>query len=147
MLRLRPIVPKLVTGEPVSGAGNLPQIKRWLTVKRRAKRRYVRVWKNYSQCKRRSRSQARGRCRSDTVLTLQLLPEKAEPRQSMVAGFSLDLIPMIITPREVSWTDCPRPLKFNANGENSWDWTMVNLLKRAVTVSWQTRRGSASIPA
>lgn len=138
MLRFRPIAPKPATGEPVPGAGNLPESKSWLSVKRRAKRRYVRVRKNNSQCKRRTRSQAGGRRRGKPVLTLQLLPEKAEARESMVSGVPLDLVPMIITPREVSQPDRERPLKLSGDGGNSWDPTVLNPLKRAAAVSWLT---------
>lgn len=138
MLRFRPIAPKPATGGLVSGAGNLPESKSCLAVKRRAKRRYVRVRKNNSQCKMRSRSQGGGRRRGKPVLTLQLLPERAEPRESMASGVPLDLVPMIITPREVSQPDRERPLKLNVHGANSWDPTVVNPLKRAVAVSWLT---------
>lgn len=138
MLRFRPIAPKPAAGGPVSAAGDLPESRSWLPAKRRVKRGYVRVRKNNSQCKRRSRSQGGGRRRGKPVLTLQLLPEEAEPRESMASGVPLDLVPMIITPREFSQPDRERPLKFNVDGENSWDPTVVNPLTRAVAVSWLT---------
>ncbi|KAF8013148.1 hypothetical protein BT93_I1123 [Corymbia citriodora subsp. variegata] len=138
MLRFRPIAPKPPTGGPASGAGELPESKSWLAVKRRAKRRYVRVRKNNSQCKRRGRSQAGGHSRGKPVLTLQLLPEQAEPRESMASGVPLDLVPMIIAPREVYQPDRDRPLKFNVDVANWGDPTVLNPLKRAVAVSWLT---------
>ena len=90
MLRFRPIAPKPAVGASPPG-GSVPEnMSKALLAGKRTKRKYVRVRRNsgYSR-KNRSKSFEESEKKDDlenTVVTLQLLPEKIDTAEGSVAG-------------------------------------------------------------
>ncbi|GMJ08848.1 DIG-like 4 [Hibiscus trionum] len=85
MLRFRPIAPKPVTGDSSSG-GSPFNSKNLVVTSKRTKRKYVRVCeKNNSSMKKRILDEAKeDNDENKGFVTLQLMPEKADLRESIV---------------------------------------------------------------
>ena len=92
MLRFRPIAPKPAVGASVPGGSVPGNMSKALLAGKRTKRKYVRVRRN-SGYRRKNRSKSSEELEKkdnleNTVVTLQLLPEKIDTAEGSVAGGS-----------------------------------------------------------
>ncbi|GMI93984.1 DIG-like 4 [Hibiscus trionum] len=90
MLRFRPIAPKPVAGDSGSGESMLKS-KNLVVTSKRTKRRYVRVCKKNNRKKRILDEAKEDNGGNKGFVTLQLMPEKADLRESIVVERSWDL--------------------------------------------------------
>ncbi|KAE8680884.1 Detected protein of unknown function [Hibiscus syriacus] len=90
MLRFRPIAPKPVTGDSYS-CGSQFNSKNSVVTSKRSKRKYVRVCEKNNTRKKRILNEAKDKDENKSFVTLQLMPEKADLRESIVVGRSWDV--------------------------------------------------------
>lgn len=141
MLRFRPIAPKPAAGGSCSG-GSAMDDKNLFVTKGRTKRKYVRVRRSSGYKRNRRTAVEKMKDRREGLekrsVTLQLLPERSERKESPECGFRHSCDRTVTRKNGLEKGDAPTCLDLDMNVRNDTDRTIAKRQMVGVLESWVT---------